>query len=87
MGVGWGWADDPAWLLKDPGSHSEPTMLLKRNIIFHEGLEIFTLPYHVVNRLLSVSEMVPGVTLQLISQSSEQAIAVETEMLVRVFQS
>lgn len=62
-------------------------MLLKRNVIFHEGLKIFTLPYHVVNGLLSVLEMVPRMTLQLITQSSEQAIAVKTEMLVKSFKT
>lgn len=62
-------------------------MLLKRNVVFHEGLKIFALPYHVVNGLLSVLEMVPRMTLQLITQSSEQAIAVKTKMLVKVFQN
>lgn len=61
-------------------------MLLKGNVVFHEGLKILPLPYHVVHGLLAVLQMVPRVALQLVAQSSEQAIAVKTKMLVKIFQ-
>lgn len=61
-------------------------MLLKGNVIFHEGLKVLPLPYHVVHGLLTMLEMVPRVALQLVAQSPEQAIAVKTEMLGKIFQ-
>lgn len=61
-------------------------MLLKGNVIFHEGLKILTLPYHVVHGLLSVLKVVPRMALQLVAQRSEQAIAVKTKTLVKIFQ-
>lgn len=71
-----------------PGGSSvprEPTMFLKGNVIFYEGLEILPLLYHVVHCLLSVLEMVSRVSLQLITKGSEQAIAIKTKTLVKTF--
>lgn len=45
-------------LLEDPVSHGEPTMFLKRNVIFYKGFKIFSLLYHVVHCLLSVLEVI-----------------------------
>lgn len=60
-------------------------MFLKRNVIFNKGFKIFPLLYHVVHCLLSVPEMIPGVSLQLITKSSEQAIAMKTKTMVKTF--
>lgn len=68
---------------EDPVSHSEPTVFLKRNVIFYKGFKIFPLFYHVVHCLLSVLEMISGVSLQLVTKRSEQAIAIKTKIPVK----
>lgn len=78
-----GWGSDGCNYLGDPVSRREPTMFLKGNVIFYKGFKIFPLLYHVVHCLLSVLEMIPGVSLQLIAKSSEQAIASKPKMLVK----
>lgn len=41
------------------GTHVEPTVLLKGNVVLHKGLKVLPLLHHVIHRLLSVPEMVP----------------------------
>lgn len=61
-------------------SHGAHTVFVKGHIVLHEGLEVPTLPHHVVHGLLAVAQVVPGVPLQLVSQGPEQAVAAEREM-------
>lgn len=67
-------------------SRGEPTMFLKGNVVFHKGLEIPPLLYHVVHCLLSVLEVIARVSLQLVAKRSEQAVAIKTKTLVKTFQ-
>lgn len=50
-------------------------MFLKGHIIFHKGFELLPLLYHVVHRLLAMSEVVSGVSLKLVTKGPEQTIA------------
>ena len=69
------------------GTHGEPTVLLKGNVVLHKGLKVLPLLHHVVHRLLPVPEVVPRVSFQLVPKGSEQAIAAETKRWSRPFRN
>lgn len=54
-------------------------MFLKGNIILHEGFKVLSLLYHVLHRLLAMPKVVPGVSLQLVTQGTKQTVANEQE--------
>lgn len=83
-------ADRPACPLHQPGgsgARGEPTVPLKGNVVLHKGLKVLPLLHHVVHRLLSVPQMVPRVSFQLVPKGSEQAIAVKTKCWSRPFRN
>ena len=51
-------------------------MGVKTNVVLHEGFEVLSVLPHVVDNLRSVEEVIVGVAVKLISQCSEQAVAV-----------
>ena len=54
---------------------------IKTDVVFHEGFEVVSMLSHVADHLGAVEEMIIGVAVQLISQSSEQTVSVSRNLL------
>ena len=59
--------------------HQSLTVVVKRHIILHKGLEVLAVVQHVLDHFLAVAVVVAAVTLQLIPQSPEKTIAEITQ--------
>ena len=49
---------------------------IKTDVVFHEGFEVVSMLSHVADHLGAVEEMIIGVAVQLITQSSEQTVSI-----------
>lgn len=50
------------------------TVLCKRDVILNKGFKVVSVGHHVINSLLSKMQVIPRVTLQLVTESSEQTV-------------
>lgn len=49
-------------------------MLCKRDVILNKGLKVVPMRHHIINSLLSKTQVITRVTLQLVTESSEQTV-------------
>ena len=54
---------------------------VKTDVVLHEGLEVVPVLSHVADHLCPVQQMVIGVAIQLVSQGSEQTVAIARDLL------
>ena len=61
-------------------------MSLEGDVVFDEGLKVMTVLLHVLDDIKTVAEVITPVTLQLVTEGSEQAVSElsQTQMIIRL---